>query len=647
MEAIIDSAVADGKKIDAILAENDSTALGVVGALTGKSYGYPPLSGQDGDTANLNNVAQGKQYVDVWKNANELGKTAGAAALALCDGGKMASLKLPDGLIDPTVAPTAGLTAEPFTTPGGNTVSSFILQPTPLTADNLQVAIDGARSPRPTCARASTPRRRRRPASSGHPTADQIDLRPRVPRGRRSFSPRTRRAVVANVADAAPVPSQTQAQPPARPRSAACSRRRRSISGCSACSSPSVVILVTFNILSGGKLIQPTNMVTMAVQAAGIAIIATGMVLVIVSRNIDLSVGSLVGLIAMTLRAADDRLVPAHPRDRARLSRSSGSSPWPSGSASGPASARSRASSSPTSACRPSSSRSAGCCRSAASSGTSRRAPPCPASTPPSSSSAAGPRARSARPITWILGIVGCVGDHRAAVQQPPPAAPLRLPARDRCGRRCCSASSAACVVARRSPGSPTRPLAGGPRRAVRRGAAGSRPAGGLQIPTGFPFPIVLLIGVTLVMTFIATRRRFGRYVYAYGGNPDAAELAGINTRWTILKTYVLMGILCALAAAIAAARLNGATLDVGAELRAVRHRRGRRRRHVVRRRHRDDPGRRPRRVRDAVARVRAELPRRQLAGPERRRRHRADPRRRLRHLQPPARHVSGRRHDQ
>ena len=65
-------------------------------------------------------------------------------------------------------------------------------------------------------------------------------------------------------------------------------------------------------------------------------------------------------------------------------------------------------------------------------------------------------------------------------------------------------------------------------------------------------------------MTFLATRRRFGRYVYAYGGNPDAAELAGINTRWTILKTYVLMGILCALAAAIAAARLNGATLDVG-----------------------------------------------------------------------------------
>jgi len=143
MEAIIDKAVADGKKIDAILAENDSTALGVVGALTAKSYGYPPLSGQDGDVANLNNVALGKQYVDVWKNANELGKTAAAAALALCAGGDAATLKLPDGLIDPTVAPAAGLTAKPFTTPGNNTVNSFILQPTPLTAENLQLAVDG------------------------------------------------------------------------------------------------------------------------------------------------------------------------------------------------------------------------------------------------------------------------------------------------------------------------------------------------------------------------------------------------------------------------------------------------------------------------------------------------------------------------
>jgi len=142
MEAIIDKAVSDGTKIDAILAENDSTALGVVGALTGKSYGYPPLSGQDGDPANLNNVASGKQYVDVFKNANELGKAAGAAALKLCADPKTLALTIPDGLVDASVAPTAGLTATDFKTPGGVTVKSLILQPTPLTADTLQTAID-------------------------------------------------------------------------------------------------------------------------------------------------------------------------------------------------------------------------------------------------------------------------------------------------------------------------------------------------------------------------------------------------------------------------------------------------------------------------------------------------------------------------
>ncbi|HEX6140132.1 MAG TPA: substrate-binding domain-containing protein, partial [Candidatus Limnocylindria bacterium] len=134
MEAIIDKANADGDTIDAILAENDSTALGVVAALEGKNYGYPPLSGQDGDPANLNNVALGKQFVDVWKNANELGKAAGQAALALCQGTEMASLTIN---VDASVAPTDGNSPVDFDTPGNNTVKSLILQPTPITADNL------------------------------------------------------------------------------------------------------------------------------------------------------------------------------------------------------------------------------------------------------------------------------------------------------------------------------------------------------------------------------------------------------------------------------------------------------------------------------------------------------------------------------
>jgi D-xylose transport system substrate-binding protein len=139
MEAIIDAANAAGTKIDAVLAENDSTALGVAAALTGKSYDpYPAVSGQDGDKGNLNNVALGKQYVDVWKNSNELGKAAGQAALQLCkdkDAGKVTVT------VDASVAPTAGNAAVDFKTPGGKTVKSIILQPTPVTAETLDKVI--------------------------------------------------------------------------------------------------------------------------------------------------------------------------------------------------------------------------------------------------------------------------------------------------------------------------------------------------------------------------------------------------------------------------------------------------------------------------------------------------------------------------
>jgi len=60
--------------------------------------------------------------------------------------------------------------------------------------------------------------------------------------------------------------------------------------------------------------------------------------------------------------------------------------------------------------------------------------------------------------------------------------------------------------------------------------------------------------------------------VYAIGGNPEAADLAGINTRLTVLKTFVAMGVLAAIAAAVTSARLNAATqgLGVGVELQVI-----------------------------------------------------------------------------
>jgi D-xylose transport system permease protein len=86
----------------------------------------------------------------------------------------------------------------------------------------------------------------------------------------------------------------------------------------------------------------------------------------------------------------------------------------------------------------------------------------------------------------------------------------------------------------------------------------------GLEIPLGLAVPVLLVIVVAIVMYFIATRLRFGRYAYAIGGNPEAAVLAGIKTRWTIVKTFMIMGILVSIAAAVQIARLNAATSGLG-----------------------------------------------------------------------------------
>ena len=89
-------------------------------------------------------------------------------------------------------------------------------------------------------------------------------------------------------------------------------------------------------------------------------------------------------------------------------------------------------------------------------------------------------------------------------------------------------------------------------------------PPGGLLIPVGIAVPVLIVIGVGLVMTYIARRRRFGRYVFAIGGNPEAAKLGGINTRWTIMLTFIVMGILCAISGAIQSARLDSGVTSLG-----------------------------------------------------------------------------------
>jgi D-xylose transport system substrate-binding protein len=113
--------------VDAVVASNDGTAGGVITALAAQGLaGIVPVSGQDGDGAALNRVALGTQTVSVWKDARELGKAAGEAAVALAQGTALADV--PGTVI--------------FDSPGGNQMVSILLTPVPITQDNLQLVVD-------------------------------------------------------------------------------------------------------------------------------------------------------------------------------------------------------------------------------------------------------------------------------------------------------------------------------------------------------------------------------------------------------------------------------------------------------------------------------------------------------------------------
>ncbi len=81
-------------KVDAVVSENDGMASGVVAALKAQGLaGKVPVSGQDGDKAALNRVAQGTQTVSVWKDSRALGKVAAEAAVAMANGTAADKLK--------------------------------------------------------------------------------------------------------------------------------------------------------------------------------------------------------------------------------------------------------------------------------------------------------------------------------------------------------------------------------------------------------------------------------------------------------------------------------------------------------------------------------------------------------------------------
>jgi len=113
--------------VQAVVSSNDGMAGGVVAALEAQGLaGEVAVSGQDGDLAALNRVALGSQTVSVWKDARELGKAAGEAAALLAQGTPLE--EIPGTVI--------------FDSPGGNQMTSILLTPIAVTADNLDIVVD-------------------------------------------------------------------------------------------------------------------------------------------------------------------------------------------------------------------------------------------------------------------------------------------------------------------------------------------------------------------------------------------------------------------------------------------------------------------------------------------------------------------------
>ncbi len=303
------------------------------------------------------------------------------------------------------------------------------------------------------------------------------------------------------------------------------------------------VIWISFNLLSDGDFLTARNLWNLSVQSTSIAIMATGMVLIIVSRNIDLSVGSLLGFLGYVMAMVQTRWIP----DAFGLERWY---TWILALAVGLALGA----------------------LVGAFQGVLVGYVKIPAfivtlgglliwrglifrfeqgqTLSPLDSTfkliGGGPRGSLGDWKSWLVGAVACaliivsvVLARRRRQRYELPLRPMWLDV---------GIGALGCLVVVASIGLVANkyisPITGN--------------------PTGIAYPVVILIMVAILMTYLAQRRQFGRYVYAYGGNPEAAELGGINTRKVIMLTFVLMGVLCAVSAAVQTARLDAAVTNLG-----------------------------------------------------------------------------------
>ncbi|WP_425287732.1 sugar ABC transporter permease [Pseudorhizobium banfieldiae] len=317
-----------------------------------------------------------------------------------------------------------------------------------------------------------------------------------------------------------------------------------------------LIIWIGFHVMTDGLFLTPRNLWNLTVQTSSVAVMATGMVLVIVTRNIDLSVGSILGFTGMIMGVMQAQILPdmlgfGHPAIWALALLSGllvgamvgtlhgliiaflgvpsfivtlgGLLVW-RGATWFVTSGQTVAPMDPTFRLM-----------------------------------GGGTTGSIGATWSWIVGILACLAIAAAIINARRQRKRFAFPrkpiwAEYVIGAIGCLIVLGAVMVAN----SYYWPVAIARRYADASGI--DWPEGGLLISHGIAIPVLIAIGVGIVMTFIATRLRFGRYVFAIGGNPEAAELAGIKTRWVTVRIFALMGVLCAIAAAISTARLNAAT---------------------------------------------------------------------------------------
>lgn len=317
-----------------------------------------------------------------------------------------------------------------------------------------------------------------------------------------------------------------------------------------------VIIWLAFQFLSGGQFLTPRNLWNLSVQTSSVAVMATGMVLIIVTRNIDLSVGSVLGFVGMIMGVTQAEFLPkligfehsatwlivlaigiltgavigavqgfiiAFMGVPAFIVTLGGLLVW----------------------------------RGAAWWVTSGR------TVAPMDSTfrlmGGGPDGSIGAMWSWIVGLVACVALVVMIINSRRQRKRFNFPRRPVwaeifMGVVACGLVLGVVAVAN---------AYYWPIGIVRKYAEANSiviPEGGLFISHGIAVPVLIAVATGIIMTFVTTRTRFGRYVFAMGGNPEAADLAGINTRWVTMKIFIIMGILCAIAGAISTARLNAAT---------------------------------------------------------------------------------------